>query len=107
MTCQHAYLASLDSISTPVPSNVWFATWSSGGSVTWTQSPKPSAGDGVNTFAVALQVESSPRTGVIALGNPKTMPPPMANFTTTSDIDDFKGKFIAWTEGDRSFEIPA
>src|SRR5438067_2236315 len=106
MTCQYCYLTSYDSVSSPTPSNVWFASWTSGQSVTWSQT-KPSAGNGVDTFAVAVICESSTRNDLTPLGNPKTMPPPMSAFSSTGNVNDFQDQFKAWTLSDRSFSLPA
>ncbi len=106
MTCQHCYLAPHSSISTPVPSNVWFASWTTGETATWSQT-KPADPDGSTTFAVAVVCESTPRNDLSPLGTIKDMPPPRSSFATMGDIDDFKGKFIGYTSTIRDLDLPA
>ena len=61
----------------------------------------------MTTFAVAVICESTPRNDLTALGTTKDMPPPSSTFATTTDIDDFKGKFIDYTTNVRDLPLPA
>ncbi len=76
-----------------------YATWTRGGSVTWSTTAPTTAPDNVTTFAIGLTTNASAPGEIRILGEDgKTIPPPSGTFAVSvADLNDFKSAFDDYT----------
>lgn len=105
------YMIPYEDLPSTTDDNMWFATWSTTNTtVLWSHNKPSFVPNGTTSFVVGVTCTAPPTpTGSTQLSDVDAakMPPPPAEAFSATDMYSFKTGFDAWTNGRKSFTLPA